>query len=63
MDHRRGQLVINQSGGVGGLALLGGSTCRRRGYRRGRIFQSKGVHRGWGVKDTIVLLVSSGRCS
>ena len=63
MNHRMGQLVVNQGGGVSSLALLGGSTCsRRRRHRRRGIFQSEGVHRGGRVKDTIVLLLSfSGR--
>ena len=49
-----------KSGWVGGLALLGGSACRRRRrrYRRRGIFQSEGMHRRWGVKDTIVFLLS-----
>ena len=59
MDHRMGQVVINHGGGIGDLAPLGGSTCRRRGYRRRGIFQSEGVHRRGRVKDTIVLLPSS----
>jgi len=64
VDHRMGELVINKSWRVGDLALLGGSTCRRRRrYRRRRIFQSEGVDRSWGVKDTIMSLLSfSGRC-
>lgn len=57
--HRMGELVIDQSGSVGGLTLLGGSTCRRRRrYRRWRLFQSEGGDCRWRVKDTIVLLVS-----
>jgi len=67
MDHRMGQLVINHGGGIGDLAPLGGSTCRRRrGHRRRGIFQSEGVHRRGRVKDTIVVLSSSSgrrRCS
>lgn len=65
VDHRMGKLVINKSWRVSDLALLGGPTCcRRRRHRRRRIFQSEGVDRSWGVKDTIVFLLSfSGRCS
>ena len=63
MDHRMGQLVINQRGGIGDLTLLGGSTCRRcRRHRWRRIFQSEGVHRRWRVKDTIVPLLSFSSC-
>ena len=61
VNHRMGQLMINWSGSVCGLALLGGSACRRRRrrrYRRRRVFQSEGVYRSWGVEDTIVTLLS-----
>ena len=59
MDHRVSQLVINQRGGIGDLALLGGSTGRRRRrHRRRRIFQLEGMYRRRGVKDDIVLLLS-----
>ena len=62
MDHRMGQ-VVNQRGGIDDLALLGGSTGgRRRRHCRRRIFQSKGVDGMWGVKETVVPLLSfSGR--
>jgi hypothetical protein len=65
MDHRMGQLVIHQRRGIGDLAPLGGSTCRRRRRDRWRrIFQSEGVYRRRRVKDPIVLLLSlSGRRS
>ena len=59
MDHRMGQLVISQRRCVGDLALLGGSTCRRRcRYRRRRVFQSEGVRRSRRVKGTVVALLS-----